>query len=182
MSLQISARRVLAGAILALAMWGLGAWSANAQQDICTLAPDPHNAVLSVMTCGADGLVVREAAGTRYQRVSHNRSAFPDAIRLDVGAVMVEFHPSEEHKNFEILTPIATAAVRGTRWIVIFEKARMSAFVIDGGVAVARRHARKGVTLGPGEGVDIDSGSKTPLVVKRWRDARVKALLQRFGE
>jgi hypothetical protein len=36
------------------------------------------------------------------------------------------------------------------------------------------------VVLGPGQGVDVDEAG--PLVVKRWPQARVTALLARLGQ
>ncbi|PIK73201.1 anti-sigma 24 factor, partial [Methylobacterium frigidaeris] len=36
------------------------------------------------------------------------------------------------------------------------------------------------VTLGPGEGVDVDA-DQGALEVRRWPQARVRALLERFG-
>ncbi len=59
--------------------------------------------------------------------------------------------------------------------------ARSSVFVQQGRVAVARRrNPEEAVTLGPGEGVDVDA-VEGPLDVRRWPQERVRALLERFG-
>jgi ferric-dicitrate binding protein FerR (iron transport regulator) len=58
--------------------------------------------------------------------------------------------------------------------------ARTSVFVVNGRVGVRRPNARNGVSLGPGEGVDVEAGT-APLTVRRWPAARAGALLARFG-
>jgi hypothetical protein len=45
---------------------------------------------------------------------------------------------------------------------------------------VQRSASSDGVSLRRGQGVDVAPGSE-PLVVKRWPQARVSALLARFG-
>jgi hypothetical protein len=46
---------------------------------------------------------------------------------------------------------------------------------------VRRPRGAGGVVLGPGEGVDVDPGT-VPLVIKRWPQPRVDALLARLGQ
>jgi hypothetical protein len=52
--------------------------------------------------------------------------------------------------------------------------------VVRGRVAVGRRAGGKGVTLGAGEGVDVQAAG--PLTVKRWPPAREAALMTRLGQ
>jgi hypothetical protein len=52
--------------------------------------------------------------------------------------------------------------------------------VVNGRVAVGRPVSRLGVTLGPGDGVDVEPAG--PLTVKRWPPARVAALMARLGQ
>jgi ferric-dicitrate binding protein FerR (iron transport regulator) len=152
---------------------------AAAQTDACALSPDPHDSQLQVLTCGDGALVVREAEGAAYVRVpAGNRP--PEAIDLQAGAVFLLFRPSPRLRTFKVLTPVATAAVRGTRWAVELKEGRMSTLVLQGRVAVTPAGARS-LTLGPGDGVDIDPNGPAP-VVKKWAAARVQALLARFGE
>jgi ferric-dicitrate binding protein FerR (iron transport regulator) len=70
--------------------------------------------------------------------------------------------------------------VRGTKWAVDAVENRTSVFVVQGRVAVGRRAGSGSVTLGPGEGVDVEAAS--PLTVKRWPPARVAALMARLGQ
>ena len=51
----------------------------------------------------------------------------------------------------------------------------------NGRVAVGRRTGTHSVTLGPGEGVDVEA-TRGPLTVKRWPKARVAALMARLGQ
>ena len=81
---------------------------------------------------------------------------------------------------FQVTTPQAIAAVRGTQWAVDVAGAKTSVFVVSGRVAVRRSASRTGVELGPGEGVDVEAGTG-PLTVRRWPIARANALMARFG-
>ena len=105
----------------------------------------------------------------------------PTAIQLNDGALLIEFHPSGQQNEFQILTPLAIAAVRGTKWAMEVAPARTSTLVLDGSVAVTSRKLNQYVVLTEGQGVDV-SPSDMPMVQKQWGEARVRALLARFGE
>lgn len=165
--------------VAALALSAAATNPASAQTDACALSPDPHDSQLQVLTCGDGALVVREAQGTAYARVPTGNGP-PQAIDLQAGAVLLQFHPAPRLGTFKVLTPVATAAVRGTRWAVELKDGRMSTLVLKGRVAVTPTGARA-LVLGPGDGVDVDPSGPAP-VVKKWKTARVQALLARFGE
>ncbi len=82
--------------------------------------------------------------------------------------------------DFQILTPEAIAAVRGTTWAVEVEPGKTSVLVVAGKVEVQARRSGAAVSLGPGEGVDV-AGAEPTLQVNRWGEARVRRLLARFG-
>ena len=82
--------------------------------------------------------------------------------------------------RFDVVTPQAIAAVRGTKWAVDAEGAKTSVFVVDGRVSVARPAGRGSVVLGAGDGVDVEPSGE--LIVKRWPPARVTALMARLGQ
>jgi hypothetical protein len=166
------------GLALALVMTILTTIPSLAQE--CTLVPDDRNPTEKVMRCG-DNLTVRAAPGTRYRVVDQKDKEMPKALQLDSGALMVEFQGTDTQKDFQILTPHAIAAVRGTKWVVEVTPSRSSTLVISGRVAVKRPQAEEIVVLGPGQGVDVTPG-RGPLVVNRWAARRVRALLARFGE
>jgi hypothetical protein len=177
-------RPPVSAAVAAIAIWLAMTMSASisalAQTGECALIADDRNPAEHVMRCG-DDLVIRRAPGARYHPLDQQGKQPPKALELDAGAVMIEFHPSAARKNFQILTPHAIAAVRGTKWIVDVDRARTSTLVLSGAVAVARRHADQTVVLRPGQGVDVSAGTSV-LAAKRWPAKRVKALLARFGE
>jgi hypothetical protein len=154
--------------------------SVRAQAGGCELIADDRNPPEKILRCGG-ALEVRSAHQTDYHAVDQVGSAPPNAIQLDSGALMIEFHPSKGRRHFQILTPNAIAAVRGTRWVVEVAPARTSTFVIAGTVAVSRPHGEQTVLLRPGEGADVTPDG-TPIVVKRWAAPRVQALLARFGQ
>jgi len=153
--------------------------SADAQTSACQLVPDDRNPPEKILRCD-DTLEVREAHGTSY-RAPDPLGTQPSELQLDAGALMVEFHPSREHRTFQIRTPYAIAAVRGTKWAVETGAEKTSTLVIAGRVAVSRPEGGPAALLHAGEGADVSPGSG-PIVVKRWAAARVRALLARFGQ
>ena len=94
---------------------------------------------------------------------------------------MLEAPAGAVEGGFEVITPQAIAAVRGTKWAVDVADGKTSVFVVTGRVAVSREPGSPGVELGPGEGVDVEAGT-APLTVRKWGAPRVAALLARFGE
>jgi hypothetical protein len=146
-----------------------------AQPSGCSLIDDPHNASEKILRCG-EKLTVRTAPGTRYKLTTPEGQSLPTGAELDSGALMIE-----GEKPFQILTPHAIAAVRGTKWAVEVKGKQSSTLVISGAVEVKRRDGKQTVTLEDGEGVDVARGGG-PLEVKRWKKKRVRALLARFGQ
>jgi hypothetical protein len=159
-------------------VWLCGLAASSAQT--CALVADDRNPPQKILRCG-DTLTIRSAQGTTYHLVGQRGGQQPQGARLDSGALMIEFTPSEAHKNFQILTPHATAAVRGTKWATEIKSGQTSTLVLSGAVEVARRDRQSRETLGPGEGADVTRGPG-PVVVKRWGEPRVRALLARFGQ
>jgi outer membrane immunogenic protein len=104
----------------------------------------------------------------------------PASVQLDSGALFTTFHPGAKPRDFQILTPLAIASVRGTTWAVEATPGRTSVFVQTGVVEVKRTQDGETVVLRPGEAVDVDSNNGS-LKVERWPPARVRALLARFG-
>lgn len=171
---------VIAAAMFVAAIAGpLPAQAAGA----CTLVPNEKMPSEKILQCGggAEALTVRAAPGTRYQPLYKKGDPIPEAIRLDHGALLIEFQPSLWRKDFQILTPLAIAAVRGTKWAVEVTTARTSVLVLSDTVGVTNRRLNRYVILTEGEGVDI-TPADTSLVQKTWGAARVRALLARFGE
>lgn len=137
---------------------------------------------LRVLRC-ADGLVLETEQGSRLQPIDRNGDGHLEGAELGGRAVLVTLPPGRRVRRdgFQILTPHAIASVRGTVYAVDVTSDRTSVFVERGRVAVARRSAPEAaVTLGPGEGVDVDA-DQGALTVRRWPQERVRALLERFG-
>jgi ferric-dicitrate binding protein FerR (iron transport regulator) len=134
--------------------------------------------VRHVLHCQA-GLTMIVEGGARYTLVDRNSDGSADAIILRHKALLLEA-PDSQHGAFQVITPQAIAAVRGTRWAVDVVGGKTSVFVVRGSVAVRRPADTGSVVLGPGEGVDVERGD-TALVVRRWPAARVSGLMARFG-
>jgi len=153
---------------------------ARAESSACALIPDDRNPSEKMLRCG-DDLTIRAAASTRYSLIEQQGQEPPKGAKLEAGALLVEFKPSEKRRSFQILTPHAVAAVRGTKWAVEVNDDKSSTLVILGYVEVKRPDAKDGVLLRAGQGVDVTAGTG-PLMAKRWAKPRVDALLARFGQ
>ena len=120
-------------------------------------------------------------SGASYQPLYKKGDPLPVAIRLTDGALLIEYHPANSNEKFQILTPLAIAAVRGTKWAMDVTPAQSSTLVVAGTVAVTNRRLNQFVVLTEGRGVDI-TPTDTSVVPRTWGDERVRALLSRFGE
>jgi ferric-dicitrate binding protein FerR (iron transport regulator) len=164
------------GAAVLLAQLG----GAAAQTPSCTVQPAATPPPRQILRC-VDGLVVEAEAGADYTLRGRSSTGPVQAVALNRGAVLVQVPPQAAGRAFQVMTPQAVAAVRGTRWAVDAAADKTSVFVVEGRVSVRRPAARRGVELGPGEGVDV-AADGSPLEVKRWSPARAAALLARFGQ
>jgi ferric-dicitrate binding protein FerR (iron transport regulator) len=133
-----------------------------------------------VMRC-ADGVTVTAEGGARFNLVDRNGDGRADAVSLRNKAVLVDVDSGKRAGGFQVVTPQAIAAVRGTRWAVDVKNGTTSVFVVRGRVAVGRPTSRPTVVLSPGEGVDVTAGTGA-LTVRRWPPARAAALLARLGQ
>ena len=145
----------------------------------CSLTADPDHAGARMLQCGA-GVAAHLAEGTVVRPAGGAKAGAPAALRLKKGALLIEFQPQPGAETFQILTPEAIAAVRGTNWAVEVERGKTSVFVVAGAVEVQARVSGAKVSLGPGEGVDVTRLAQT-LEVKHWAEPRVRRLLARFG-
>lgn len=132
-----------------------------------------------VLRC-ASGLMVMTETRTGFALVDANRDGNPEAVRLDSRAVMIEVPSGAVPAGFEVVTPQAIAAVRGTRWAVDVSEGKTAVFVVEGRVSVRRNADGTEVVLEPGQGVDV-TDAPGPIEVKVWGAARVAALMARFG-
>ena len=131
-----------------------------------------------VVTC-RDGISITTEKGASYQLLDRDRNGDVDALRLSNKAVMVDIPEGRAERRFEVITPQAIAAVRGTQWAVDVSPGKTSVFVARGEVGVRSRTTNASVTLGAGDGVDVEAGK--PLTVRQWKRARVNALMSRLG-
>jgi hypothetical protein len=128
----------------------------------------------------AGGATIIAGNGARYTLQDRGGKGRVDAVELSSGAVLVEVPKKPGGNKFQVITPQAIAAVRGTKWAVDATEGKTSVFVVNGRVAVGRRRGSHTVTLGAGDGVDVEEAG--PLTVKRWPSARVAALMARLGQ
>jgi hypothetical protein len=133
------------------------------------------------LRCRGDLIIVAED-GAKFTLQSHNRNGDVDAVDLQSKAVLIDAPKQKAKQRFQVITPQAIAAVRGTKWAVDAQETRTSVLVLTGRVAVRRPSGGRQVTLGPGEGVDVDRVSAEPLTVKHWGQPRIDALMARLGQ
>lgn len=168
------------GIVVAAGLLALDTGSALAQTARgCSLEP-AVSARRQTLSC-EPGLSITIEGGARYQFADHNGDGNVDSVRLNSKAVLVDVDGSKRRGGFEVVTPQAIAAVRGTRWAVDTISGKTSVLVLRGRVAVNKRSTGAGVTLGRNQGVDVDSG-RSPLRVTRWGQPRIDALMDRLGQ
>ena len=152
--------------------------AASAQQPAangCTTEQKPGAA--QTLRC-RNGLTIVAEDGAKFTLQSQGRQV--DGVDVQSKAVLIDAPKQKGKGRFLVITPQAIAAVRGTKWAVDAQDTRTSVLVLVGQVAVRRPGGAGGeVTLGPGEGVDVEPGSGA-LEVKRWGQPRVDALLARL--
>ncbi|ACE91223.1 FecR domain-containing protein [Rhizobium phaseoli] len=151
--------------------------AALAQSAGCAISRDAG--ARQVLSCPG-GVKVMAEAGASFRLSDRNHDGSPDSASLRRKAILVDVDSSQHTGGFQVVTPQAIAAVRGTQWAVDVAGDKTSVLVVRGSVAV-RRSAGEPVVLSPGEGVDVSS-SNEPLVVRRWPAPRVAALLARLGQ
>lgn len=166
-----------AGCILSVLLLLAGHATAQPAKFGCTSAQTAQ--ATQTLQCEKAITIVIEN-GAKFELRDRNRDGQVDSVELSSKALLIEVPKKPGRKRFDVLTPQAIAAVRGTKWAVDAEGAKTSVFVVDGSVSVARRTGRGSVVLGPGEGVDVEPAGD--LIVKRWPPARVSALMARLGQ
>jgi hypothetical protein len=165
------------GSVAALAM--LFALPAASAQAACPIGKTVA-ASRQVLQC-PQGLTLTLEAGAVLTLSDSDGNGAPERAQLEGKAILIESPEGGTAAAFEVVTPQAIAAVRGTRWAVDAQDGKTSVFVVRGRVDVRRVDGDAGVMLAPGEGVDVDGGAG-PLEVRRWPAARVDALLARLGQ
>ncbi len=176
MSRTIGLVRVALAAMLCMA----GAETVSAQSaGGCSLQP-MSGADRQTLHCGP-GISITTERGAQFQLLDRNRDGRVDSASLGGNAMLLDVDSRRVGGGFQVVTPQAIAAVRGTRWAVDVKSGRTSVLVLRGRVSVRRTAQRAGVVLGAGQGVDVEAGT-APLTVRRWPAARVDALMARLGQ
>ncbi|WP_442578036.1 FecR domain-containing protein [Mesorhizobium sp. ASY16-5R] len=169
----------LAALLLAGAAW-LPAVPALAQSNGGCALEQVGGTERHIVRC-ASGLSIVAEAGAQYSLLDRDGNGQTDAVKLDGKALLLEFPDGGAPAGFEVITPQAIAAVRGTKWAVDVASEQTSVFVERGSVAVKRSSGEHEVTLSAGDGVDVGPGSG-PLTVRQWPSKRVSTLMARFGQ
>ncbi|TYC51180.1 FecR domain-containing protein [Rhodobacterales bacterium] len=150
--------------------------SGNAQQINGCTRSQLDNPQRVVFQCG-DGLVLEAEAAAALDIQEQPGEPRPETVELDSEALLVDVEPGSG--PFQILTPQAIAAVRGTQFIVDVQPQMTAVFVTRGQVQVSRLNGQEAVSLTEGEGVEVSDDQ--PLEVKTWPVAKAARLLARFG-
>lgn len=166
-------------ASIAVASLGLFAGAALAQPTYlgCTSAPTAFGS--QTLRCPTAITIVSES-GAKFELRDRDRDGRVDSVELSNRALLLKVPKQSGRARFEVMTPQAIAAVRGTQWAVDAEGGKTSVFVVAGRVRVARPVGRGRVILRAGEGVDVEPSGE--VTVKRWPPARVSALMARLGQ
>jgi hypothetical protein len=149
--------------------------SANAQGASCK-RENLSNPSRLIYRC-ANGLVLEGEVAADLRLTQTPGQKRPATATISSKAVLVEVKPGSG--AFQILTPQAIAAVRGTVYIVDVANGTTSVFVMRGKVSVSIPDGSQSVVLKPGEGTDVSAGQ--PLTPKVWGKKRASRLLARFA-
>jgi hypothetical protein len=164
-------------AVLACSLYLIEVASAQPADLGCSPEDSTHTA--QTFRCQGGVTIVAEN-GARYTLQDRDGNGRVDSAELSSKALLIEVPKRRSPTKFQVTTPQAIAAVRGTKWAVDAIESKTSVFVVNGSVVVSRRSGGSSVTLRPGEGVDVEAAG--PLTVKRWAPARVAALMVRLGQ
>lgn len=126
----------------------------------------------------AGGILLEAEAAAALGFLDSQANDRPAAVELSSDAILIDVETGSG--PFQIRTPHAIAAVRGTQYAVSVTDTLTEVFVSEGEVAVSRPDGSDLVVLTAGLGVDVAPGQ--PLVVRQWQDERVARLLSRFGQ
>jgi hypothetical protein len=175
--MSLMARGFLSLAVAVFAF--VPAASAQSSGPGCALA-HVAGTFMQILRC-QDGLTITPETGAQFTLEDRDGDGNADSATLRFKALLLDGPPRKGKDGFQVVTPQAVAAVRGTKWAVDVQQSKASVLVLTGRVAVRRPDAKTSVLLGPGEGVDVEDGSG-PLTVRRWPAERVSALMARFGQ
>ncbi|WP_162530064.1 FecR family protein [Stappia sp. BW2] len=125
-----------------------------------------------------NGLVIEAEAASAFSIDTAAGASRPDEVDLSADAVLIEVEPGSG--PFQVRTPHAIAAVRGTIYAVDVGPERTSVFVVRGHVSVSRPDGSDTVLLAAGEGADVAPG--LPFAPATWSAERAAGLLSRFGQ
>ena len=165
-------------AAIACALAGVTVAAAQPAPMGCSSTPSAN--ATQTLRCPGELTIVAEG-GAMFTLQSVDKTGSVNAVDLQSKALLIDAPKQQRKRRFQVTTPQAIAAVRGTKWAVDAQPARTSVLVLKGRVAVRRSGGAGQAVLGPGEGVDVEPGT-APLVVKRWPQPRVDALLARLGQ
>ena len=165
-------------AVIACALAGVTVATAQPAPTGCSSTQGANAA--QTLRCPGDLTIVAED-GARFKLQSVDKAGSVNSVNLQSKALLIDAPKQRGKRRFQVTTPQAIAAVRGTKWAVDAQATRTSVLVLSGQVAVRRPKGAGQVVLGPGDGVDVEPGT-TALVVKRWPQPRVDALLARLGQ
>jgi len=167
----------IAALVLALGLPGsLVSSPASAQSPGGCIASETGNPPRTVYQC-AGGIVLEAEAASLLGIAATGDNQRPTGAEVTDKAVLIQVTPGSG--PFQIRTPHAIAAVRGTEYVVDVTGDKTTVFVREGTVIVSRTDGADPVTLTKGQGADVTPGQ--PFVAKRWPDERVTGLMARFG-
>jgi ferric-dicitrate binding protein FerR (iron transport regulator) len=125
----------------------------------------------------AGGVTLEAEAATALGITEKRADGRPTDVDVSSDGLYIEVAPGSG--PFQIRTPHAIAAVRGTVYLVDVSDTGTAVFVRRGEVSVSHVGGSDQVVLTPGLGVDVVPGE--PLETRRWPAARVQSLMSRFG-
>jgi hypothetical protein len=117
-------------------------------QPTASMGCSPENPTNAAQTLRCEGGVTIVAeSGARFKLLDRDGNGRVDSVELSSKALLLEVPKKAGGNRFEVMTPQAIAAVRGTKWAVDATAGKSSVFVVNGRVSVARRAGADRVVL-----------------------------------
>src|SRR3954469_8518639 len=140
---------IVRAACVAVACWLFPVGIAAAQPANMGCATESTANAAQTLRCEGGVTIVAEN-GARFTLQDRDGNGRVDSAELSNKALLLDVPKNQGKNRFQVTTPQAIAAVRGTKWAVDTAEGKTSVFVVSGRVAGGRRPGSHSVTLGAG--------------------------------
>jgi len=106
----------------------VGVDAAPAQQAMMGCSSEHSSNTVQILRCRGGVTIIAED-GAKFTLQDRDKNGAVDSVNLQSKALLVDAPKQRGKKSFEVTTPQAIAAVRGTKWAVDVQETRTSVLV-----------------------------------------------------